>query len=125
MSSSQQVVEGKVIPPGAIPAKNGGWLKPIQKGESGNPGGWNKTEYHAVRRLCADRSLAAAQHLIDLMTDTDSRVAIVAIKEVLDRGIGKPRDHSNEQGGKIDLSALSADERNAMVELLKKAMGLE
>jgi hypothetical protein len=118
MSGSQQVVEGKVIPPGAIPAKNGGWLKPIQKGESGNPGGWNKTEYHAVRRLCADKSLAAAQHLIDLMTDTDSRVAIVAI-------IGKPRDHSNEQGGKIDLSALSANERNAMVELLKKAMGLE
>jgi hypothetical protein len=119
MSDSVERVEPRVhIPP------QGGKLIPWQKGQTGNPGG-KLGEYHAVRRLCADKSVAAAQHLIDLMTDTDSRVAIVAIKEVLDRGIGKPRDHSNEQGGKIDLSALSADERNAMVELLKKAMGLE
>ena len=38
---------------------------------------------------------------------------------------GKPRDHSNEQGtGRIDLSALSPAERQVMVDLLKKALGM-
>ena len=118
MSGTQETVAPRVhVPP------QGGRLIPWQKGQSGNPGGI-RGEYHAVRRLCADHSLEGAKQLISLMHDTDTRVAIVAIKEVLDRGIGKPRDHSNEQGGKIDLSALSAEEREAMAKLLAKAMGL-
>ena len=122
MSDGETAVEPTDL---RVPSHGRGFLRPAWKpGERGNPGN-RLGEYHAVRRLCSDTSVDAAQKLIKLMDDTDSRVAIVAIKEVLDRGIGKPRDHSNEQGGKIDLSALSADERNAMVELLKKAMGLE
>jgi len=44
---------------------------------------------------------------------------------IMNRGIGKPRDHSTETGGRIDLSALTADERQAMIGLLKKAMGVQ
>src|SRR4051812_44107180 len=44
---------------------------------------------------------------------------------IMNRGIGKPRDHSTETGGRIDLSALTAEERQAMIGLLKKAMGVQ
>jgi len=44
----------------------------------------------------------------------------------MNRGVGKPRDHSNEQDrGRIDLSALTPDERQTMALLLKKCMGLQ
>ena len=109
--------------PAIVPSHGRGMLRPWRPGERGNPTG-KLGEYHAVRRLCADHSLDAAKRLIALTTDTDTRVAFMAIKEVLERGIGKARDHADEQGGHIDLSALSPDERQAMVEMLKKAMGL-
>jgi hypothetical protein len=48
----------------------------------------------------------------------------MAIKEVLERGIGKVRDHSNEAPQRIDLSALTDQEREAMVLLLRKALRL-
>jgi hypothetical protein len=49
----------------------------------------------------------------------------MAIKEIHDRGVGKPRDRSNEdQGRRLDLTALSPEERKAMADLLVKAMGL-
>jgi hypothetical protein len=39
-------------------------------------------------------------------------------------GVGKPRDRSTETGGRIDLSALTSDERQGLIGQLKKAMGL-
>ena len=77
-----------------------------------------------MRKLCKERSVAATKRLFELMESDDQRVAFLAIKEIYDRGIGKPREHNDDQGGRIDLSALSPDERQAMVEMLKKAMGL-
>jgi hypothetical protein len=52
------------------------------------------------------------------------KAPFMATEAVLNRGAGKPRDHSNEQVGRIDLSALSADERQLMADLLRKAMGM-
>ncbi len=49
----------------------------------------------------------------------------MAIKEIHDRGIGKPRDHSNDADGRMDLSALSHDERQTLAALLAKALGLK
>lgn len=106
-----------------VPSHGGGRIKPWTKGQSGNPTG-KLGEYHHVRRLCADKSVEATRVLFELLDSDDDRVRFMAVKEIYDRGIGKPRDHSNEQGGKIDLSALSPEERASMVELLKKAMGL-
>ena len=59
------------------------------------------------------------------MSSDDHRVVFMATEAVLNRGAGKPRDHSNEQGpGRIDLSALTPEERQAMAKLLMKALGL-
>jgi hypothetical protein len=60
---------------------------------------------------------------VELMGSDDHRVVFMATEAVLNRGAGKPRDHSNEQGGKLDLSCLSPDEQKAMARLLMKVMG--
>ncbi len=105
---------------GEIIRHNGGWLKPWRKGQSGNPTG-TQGEYYEVRRICASHSVEATRKLIELLHDDDSRVRFMAIKEIHDRGIGKPRDHSNEADGRMDLSALSHDERQTLAALLAKA----
>ena len=48
----------------------------------------------------------------------------MVIEAIITGDIGKPRDRSTETGGRIDLSALTADERQGLIGLLKKAMGL-
>ena len=78
---------------------------------------------------CSDSILGAspeaARKQVALMNDPDSRVVFMATEAVLNRGAGKPRDHSNEQDrGRIDLSALTPDERQLMASLLRKAMGM-
>jgi hypothetical protein len=80
---------------------------------------------YEVRRLCADHSLEAAEKQIRLMREsTDDRVIFMVTEAIMSRGIGKPRDHSNEDSRRrIDLSALSADERETMLALLRKALG--
>jgi hypothetical protein len=120
--------QSSVLPPGAIPGVNGGYLTPWKKGQSGNPGGWSLAKYHAARRLCADHTLEACQLLVTLMRDAgeDSRVRYMAMMAVIERGIGKPRDHSGEDEalGRIDLSQLSASDQQILVDLLKRVMGM-
>ena len=122
---SQQNTENKVETTVVRP-RQGGWLRPWQKGQSGNPGGVGGpgSAYHEARRICAEASPEAARKQVELMSSDDHRVVFMATEAVLNRGAGKPRDHSNENPTKIDLSALSPEEVKAMVPLLKKAMGL-
>jgi hypothetical protein len=107
-------------------APNGGILRPFQKGHSGNPQGiYGSGAYHEARRICAEASPEAARKQVELMSSDDHRVVFMATEAVLNRGAGKPRDHSNEQDrGRIDLSALTPDERQLMASLLRKAMGM-
>ncbi len=98
-------------------------LKPWPKGVSGNPGG-GVGEYHEARRLCAAKTAEAVKRLFELMASDDERVSFMAVTAVLERGIGKPRDHSNEPPSRIDLSALTPEERQMMARLLQKVMGL-
>jgi hypothetical protein len=111
------------------PAHGRGLLAPAwRKGQSGNPTGvLTAGIYHEARKICAEHTPEAIRKQIELMrTCDDPRVVTIVTQAIIDRGAGKIRDHANDQDhGKIDLSALSANERNAMVELLKKAMGLE
>jgi hypothetical protein len=95
------------------------------KGVSGNPTGL-QGEYQQVRRLCADHSLEATRRLIELMRGDDERVAYMAVTSILERGIGKPRDHSGEESAlaKIDLTALSQADQQTLVTLLKRVMGM-
>ena len=110
-----------------VPSHGHGRLIPWQPGQSGNPAGnTNLSEYHRVRQLCGENSLAAAREQIALMTDNDSRVRFMATEAVLNRGVGKPRDHSGDekQNQRMNLSALSGEEIKSLGELLKKALGL-
>ena len=110
-------------PATVVPSHGFGRIRPWHKGQSGNPSG-RQGDCFEVRRICADNSIPATHKLIALLDSDDDRVVFMAIKEIYDRGIGKPRDHSNETGGRIDLSALTAEERAAMVAMLQKSMGL-
>jgi hypothetical protein len=60
------------------------------------------------------------------MRGDDERVAYMAVTSILERGIGKPRDHSGEESAlaKIDLSALSEADQQTLVTLLKRVMGI-
>jgi hypothetical protein len=55
----------------------------------------------------------------------DSRVAFMATEAVLRRGAGVPRDHSAEDDAvsRVNLDALSAEERQMLVRLLRRALG--
>jgi hypothetical protein len=124
MSDTGASEQGTVIPPGYIPARNGGVIKPWQPGKSGNPSGLSSDgKYHEVRKICADNSVAAALEQVKLMTDDDPRIRFLATEAVLKRGVGAPRDHSNEKSTRVDLSALNESERMSLAELLRKALG--
>ena len=110
-----------------IPSHGRGRLQMWEPGKSGNPGGMGVRLYHEVRKLAADKSMAAMERIISLMHCDDDRVAFIACQTVLERGIGKPRDHSAEESAKsqVDLSALSDDERASLAMMLSKVLGFK
>jgi hypothetical protein len=111
---------------GEVLAPNGGILRPFQKGHSGNPQGiYGGSAYHEARRICAEASPAAARKQVELMSSDDDRVVFMATEAVLNRGAGKPRDHSNEQTQRVDTSVLTPEKREALAALLREAMGLQ
>ncbi len=119
MSDTATKVEPRVhIPP------QGGRLLPFVKGQSGNPSGYGG-RYNEVRKICAENSVRAALRLSELIHDADGRIACMAAMAVIERGVGKVRDHSGEGQGRMDLSALNYDERQALATLLAKALGLK
>ena len=83
--------------------------------------------YAEARRICAQASGDAARRQVELMASEDERVALMATEAVLNRGAGKPRDHSAEERRDVqaDLSALSHDERTTLARLLATALGVE
>ena len=112
-------------PSDAIVAPSGGWVRPWQKGQSGNPSGV-QGEYYRVRKLCADDSLAVARELIDLAHNSkDDRVRYMAGMAVLERGIGKVRDHSQDSESVMDLTKLSEGERRTLLQLMSRVLGVE
>ena len=112
-----------------IPSHGRGRLMtPWQKGQSGNPSGMmDISAYHEARRICAQASPDAARIQVELMRNEDPRIQLLATEAVLNRGVGKPRDHSEEERKqrRVDLSGLSGEELKSLGELLKKALGLD
>ena len=102
-------------------------LKPWKPGVSPNPGGWNQSKYHQARKICADKTSDAVQTLIDLLKDEDARIRYMAATTIMERGIGKPRDHSEEEAlaSRISLDGLDKGERAVLAMLLQKALGLD
>lgn len=64
--------------------------RPFPKGVSGNAGGRPKLEA-GVRELAQSYTMEAMQRLVELTQSEDERVAIVAIRYLLDRGWGTPK----------------------------------
>lgn len=60
----------------------------FEKGKSGNPGGRPKTG--ELRELCRSYTEEAVKKLGKLINSQSPRIAIMAIRELLDRGYGKP-----------------------------------
>jgi hypothetical protein len=118
---SRPLLEGEVLAP------NGGILRPYRKGHSGNAQGiYGGSAYHEARRICAKASPDAARKQVELMSDPDSRVALIATEAVLRRGAGAPRDHSAEDEARqqINVKALTREERQLFGKLLQKVMGI-
>ena len=84
-------------------------------------------EYNKVRKICAEASEEAARIQVELMRNEDPRIQLIATEAVLNRGVGKPRDHSEEEKKRrrVDLSGLDSDELKELGKLLKKALGID
>jgi hypothetical protein len=64
-------------------------LRPFKKGASGNPSGTSKAVAE-LRALARAHSPKAFGKLVELLQSSDERVALMAAKEILDRGFGRP-----------------------------------
>ncbi len=64
-------------------------LRPFPKGVSGNPSGTSKAVAE-LRALARANTTTGFNKLVELMDSTDERVALMAAKEILDRGHGRP-----------------------------------
>jgi hypothetical protein len=89
---------------------NGGWLKPFQPGQTGNPSGRSK-RFYEVQVAAREASPQALQKLVELMASDDERVAIIAANSVLDRAFGKPKEQKTDDNQQVrpNLSALAPD----------------
>jgi hypothetical protein len=80
--------------------------------------------YAEARRICAEASPEAVRKPVELMSSEDERLAFMATEAVLNRGAGRPRDHSADGARQalVDLSALTPEQRETLAELLMKAL---
>lgn len=83
-------------------------LKHFQKGVSGNPGGKSKVLVE-IQTLARSKSKRAFERIVELVEDPDSRVALMAAKEVLDRAYGKAKPMEDD----------SADKRNVTINIVR------
>jgi hypothetical protein len=105
-----------------IPRHGGGMLRPIQKGQTLNPGG-RGGEYHETVKLAREHSVAAMQKMIALMDCPDERVALLAQQTVLERAWGKAKDfdpNADKSDARFDLSKLSLAERRHLLEVIDR-----
>lgn len=115
--------------PPLIPSHGNGVLRPWQPGQSGNPSGTPKAT-RAALRLAKAAAPDAMRLLIAMMNDPaeDSRARLVAAAHVLDRAMGKPKEAppDDDGGEKVDLSSLSAEQRDelgAALDTIKRLTG--
>jgi hypothetical protein len=78
----------------------------------GPPSSWRQVRRDVLAAL-KDATPIAMQKLVVLMSDKDSRVAMVAVKEMLDRSLGKPGDIAQikaDDVAQMDLTHLTPPE---------------
>jgi len=98
-----------------IPQPHGGALKPWQPGRGPSSGYSSfKAAKKAVLAELNSLTVGAGSRLRELIQSPDDRVAMVAVKEVLDRTLGTPTympQEADEGVGTVDLTRLSAADR--------------
>lgn len=96
-------------------------LRPWQPGQTGNPSGLPKAA-HEIRKLAREHGPWVIERLRELAADNDGRVAVLACKELLDRGYGKPSDElAREQPRALfDLTKLSPEDVETLKALRQK-----
>ena len=63
------------------------------KGHSGNPTGKPTQENAEIKEILKAASVRAAERLVELIDSKQEKIALQAVKEILDRTQGKPRDN--------------------------------
>jgi hypothetical protein len=125
MSASGPDIEKPGLPrareaDGWRPGRNGGWLKPIQKGDRRQAGYRKPNKYIETLHLARKASPDAMRTLIQRLNDPDGRVAIVAASHILERAWGRVKEQTPEEVEQqaIDLSGLSSEELAVMTKLV-------
>jgi hypothetical protein len=110
-----------------IPQPHGGALRPFPP-RGAVASSWKRARKEALTAL-RDMTPAGVTKLQELIGSEDDRVAMVAVKELLDRTLGKPSDtpqSDDETAGVVDLSALSPVDRlelSAALATIKRITG--
>lgn len=113
--------------------RNGGTLKSMEKGETLNPNGRPK-KLPEIDVLLADvlgsedesGELSEAREVLNSLLKQAKKGNVRAAEVILNRAYGMPKqpmEHSGKDGGaiKFDTSALSKEEKRAMLQMLDKA----
>jgi hypothetical protein len=100
--------------------RNGGWLRPLKRGEGQKTGYRKPNNLIETLRLARQASPDAVRTLIKRLDEPDGRVAVVAASHLLERAWGRPREQQAEQSEEhsIDLRGLSAEELAVMTKLV-------
>lgn len=92
-------------------------LKSWKPGQSGNPGGRPK----GIAALAREHTDSALGVLVAGLKSADERVQIVAAKEILDRGWGKPLAMTADVTKRLD--DFTDDDLDAGIAFLRSAIG--
>jgi hypothetical protein len=106
---------------GWIEGKNGGWLKPIRRGQKTQAGYHKPNNYVTTLHLARKSSPDAMRTLIRLLCDPDGRIAAVAANSVLERARGRTKEMQPEEreAARLDLSALTDAELQLLLRLVQ------
>jgi hypothetical protein len=70
----------------------------FKKGQSGNPSGRPAVDKE-IKTLALQHGQDSFRRIVELTQDSDSRIALAACREVLDRAYGKPSQEVEHSGG--------------------------
>jgi hypothetical protein len=107
---------------GWIRGKNGGWLRPIAKGDRLQAGYRKPHALTETLQAARKASPAAIATLVRHLDHPDGRVAVTAANLLLERAWGRPREQPAEEretAQEIDLSGLTDGELAVLVRLVQ------